>query len=80
MRRHMINSVILGMDFLKFHKVQIDLDKRTFYIQDKLVSACFLKRKRKTGLARTGKCVTIPAGSEINIEFKVERRKPGESK
>ena len=65
------------MDFLKFHKVQIDLDKRTVYIQDKLVSACFLKRK--TGLARTGrKGVTIPAGSQMNIELKVSRRKAGE--
>ena len=74
--QNLIHPVILGMDFLKFHKVQIDLDKRTIYIQDKLVSACFLKRK--TGLARTGKCVTIPAGSQMNIELKVSRRKPGE--
>ena len=72
----LIHPEILGMDFLKFHKVQTDLDKRTIYIQDKLVSACFLKRK--TSLARTGKCVTIPAGSQMNIELKVSRRKPGE--
>ena len=70
------HPVILGMDFLKFHRVQIDLDKRTVYIHDKLVSACFLKRK--TGLARTGKCITIPAGSQMNIEVKVSRRKTGE--
>ena len=74
---NLLHPVILGMDFLKFHKVQIDLDKRTVYIQDKLVSACFLKRK--TGLARTGrKGVTIPAGSQMNIELKVSRRNAGE--
>ena len=41
------------------------------------MSACFLKRK--TGLARTGrKGVTIPAGSQMNIELMVSRRKAGE--
>ena len=63
------------MDFLKFHKVQTDLDKRTIYIQDQLASACFLKTK--SGLVRTGKGFKIPAGCQMNIELKVSRRKAG---
>ena len=70
------HAVILGMDFLEHHKVQIDLDRKTVYIQDKLVSACYVRSKE--GLARTDKGVTIPAGSEVNIQLRVSRRKTGE--
>ena len=70
------HAVILGMDFLEHHKVQIDLDRKTVYIQDKLVSACYVRSKE--GLARTDKGVTIPAGSEVNVQLRVSRRKTGE--
>ena len=33
------HSVLLGMDFLEKHKVQIDLDSKTVHIEEKLVSA-----------------------------------------
>lgn len=71
------HAVILGMDFLEHHKVQIDLDTKTVYIQEKLVAACYVKSKE--GLARTDKGVTIPAGSEVDIQLRISRRKPGET-
>ena len=39
---HLRHAVILGMDFLEQHKVQIDLHSKTVYIQEKLlcVSCC----------------------------------------
>ena len=36
------HAIILGIYFLYYHNVQVDLDRKTFYIQDKLVSACFV--------------------------------------
>ena len=70
------HTVILGMDFLEHHKVQIDLNSKTVYIKEKLVSACFVRSK--TGLARTDKGVTIPAGSEVDVNVRISRRKKGE--
>ena len=70
------HSVLLGMDFLEHHKVQIDLDSKTVHIQEKLVSACYVKSK--AGLARTHFGTTIPANSEVDIEVRISRRKSGE--
>ena len=64
------------MDLLEQHKVQIDLDSKTVYIQEKLVSACYVRSK--AGLARTDRGINIPAGSEVDIQLRISRRKPGE--
>lgn len=73
---HPRHPFLLGIDFLEHHKVQIDLDSKQVYIQEKLVGACYVRSQ--AGLARTDKGVIIPAGSEVDIELRVSRRKPGE--
>ena len=36
---------ILGMNLLELYKVQIDLDRKTVFIQDKLVRTCYVSSK-----------------------------------
>ena len=64
------------MDFLEHRKVQIDLDSKTVHIQEKLVSAGYVKSK--AGLARTHFGTTIPTNSEVDNEVWISRHKSGE--
>ena len=62
--------------FSNITRSKLTLIEKTVYIQDKLVSGCYVRSKE--GLARTDKGVTIPAGSEVNVQLRVSRRKTGE--
>lgn len=67
------HSLILGIDFLKHHKVQIDLEAGKVHIKDKVFSASLITTK--AGFARVAKSTCVPAVSEIELEVKVSRRK-----
>ena len=64
------------MDFLQYHLVHIDLQKRNISIQEGTVRVSLIQTYY--GLARTKKDITIPAGSQINIEVHVPPRKSGD--
>ena len=71
------HSLILGMDFLKFHKVTIDLEAGRVHIKDKTLCAALIKTK--AGLARVDKLTTIPPGCEVEIPVKVSKRQNHET-
>ena len=71
------HRIIFGMDFLKCHKVRIDIHSKQVYIQEEVASACLIKTN--SGLARTCKGITIPARSQVNAILQVSRRRSGET-
>ena len=70
------HSLILGMDFLEFHKAYLDLDAGTLFIKDKVI--CASLSRNKAGLARVDKPTTVPLGYETEISVKVSKRKKNE--
>ena len=66
------HSVILGMDFLKYHKVVIDLEAGTVFIRDSVVSASLIRTK--AGYARAAKPTFVPAESEVEMSVKISKR------
>ena len=67
------HSLILGIDFLEYHKVKIDLDSGYVFIKEDVVCASLVRTK--SGLARVYKPTTVPAGCEVEISVRVSRRK-----
>ena len=70
------HPVILGIDFLDAHKVEIDLNKKLVFIEDKLVHTSMVQSH--AGLARLYKPTTITANSQMNVLVDVSHRNLGE--
>lgn len=70
------HPVIVGLDFMDAHKVEIDFNKKTVYIQDKLVQTCIVHSD--SGLARVHRPTQIPPQSQINVEVRVSRTQTGD--
>ena len=70
------HPVIMGIDFLDAHKVEIRLNKKLVFIEDKLVHTAMVQSH--AGLARLYKPTTIPANSQMNVLVEVSHRKLGE--
>ena len=66
------HSVILGVDFLEHHKVNIDFNNGKIYLKDKVFSASLITTKG--GFARVDRPTCVPAGSEIDLKVKIARR------
>ena len=70
------HPVILGIDFLTAHKVDIDFGSKLVYIEDNLVHTSLIQSN--DGLARIVVPTEIPPNSQINVLVRVSRRKAGE--
>ena len=67
------HPVILGIDFLNAHKIEIDFGKKLVYIEDNLVRTPI--KHSDDGLARICKHTKIPPKSQMNVLVRVSRRK-----
>ena len=74
--RDIQHPVILGMDFLDAHKVEIDFNRKVVFIDDKLVQAPMVQSH--AGLGRLFQPTTIPANSRMDVLIAVSHRKLGE--
>ena len=74
--RDIQHPVILGMDFLDAHKVEIDFNRIVVFIDDKLVQAPMVQSH--AGLGRLFQPTTIPANSRMDVLIAVSHRKLGE--
>lgn len=72
-KMNMPHPVILGLDFLNAHKVEIDFGRKLVYIEDNLVYTSI--KHSDDGLARICKNTEIPPNSQINVLVRVSRRK-----
>ena len=70
------HPVILGIDFLEAHKVEIDLNRKVVFFDDKLVQTPMVQSH--AGLGRLFQPTTIPANSQMNVLIAVSHRKLGE--
>lgn len=70
------HPVILGVDFMDAHKVEMDFNKKTVFIKDKLVRTSIMQSD--AGLARVHRPTEIPPNSQMNVIVRVSRRKSGD--
>lgn len=69
-------QIILGLDFMQKHNVEIDFRNKTVYIQDKTIETRI--NQSNSGVAKPLRSVSIPARSQVDIPVFVSRRKSGD--
>ena len=70
------HRVILGVDFMAKYKVEIDFNKKTVFIEDKLIHTSI--GQSDSGLARVHHPAEISANSQMNVLVRISRRKSGD--